>query len=163
MVDLCISRRYRRSRAFLINDPQTAFGFHCRCLDHSLAATQSKPLLFLTVRPCCAITALSWGTESREILPELTRSVLLPVNLQHLSSKTSWKMGKHKGNPAPQISSPSQAVWKHSACLHRPAQSKATAVMQCKQLMFFAAHQPSALTHLDAFGPSDWRCAAAAL
>lgn len=35
--------------------------------------------------------------------------------------------------------------------------------MPCKEVMFFAAHQPSALTHLYGFGPSDWRCAAAAL
>lgn len=89
--------------------------------------------------------------------------MLLAGTLQHLSSKTSWKMDKCRGNPAPQISNPTQAEWKRSACLHRPIQSKATAVMPCKEVMFFAAHQPSALTHLYGFGPSDWRCAAAAL
>ena len=89
--------------------------------------------------------------------------MLLAGTLQHLSSKTSWKMDKRRGNPAPQISNPTQAEWKRSACLRHSAQSKATAVMLCKEVMFFAAHQPSALTHLYGFGPSDCRCAAAAL
>lgn len=65
--------------------------------------------------------------------------MLLAGTLQHLSSKTSWKMDKCRGNPAPQISNPTQAEWKRSACLHRPIQNKATAVMPCKEVMFFAA------------------------
>ena len=42
-----------------------------------------------------------------------------------------------------------------------PEQSNCSHAVQ--EVMFFAAHQPSALTHLYGFGPSDCRCAAAAL
>lgn len=58
---LCSSRRYKTSRAFLIKNPITAFGFHCRCLDHSLAVTQPEPLPLLSVHLCQSITAVSWG------------------------------------------------------------------------------------------------------
>ena len=85
---------------------------------------------------------------------------------RHLTApfiKNQLEDGQTQGESCPTELKPFPPEWKHSACLRHSAQSKATAVMPCKEVMFFAAHQPSALTHLYGFGPSDWRCAAAAL